>query len=118
MKGAMDLAAGLLSVGMCDHLSMPWELIRAPHMRALRAWLRDNRASSTANKVLSAVRGALRSAWDLEILDTESYRRAMAVKGLKVFEKDQSTGRALSFGEVASLLGVCTTDQFVTDWRA
>ena len=117
MRGALHLAAGLLSVGRCDHLSMPWELVRAPHVRALRAWLLENRAASTGNKVLSAVRGALKAAWDMELLETEAYRRAVTIKGIKVHAKDQATGRALSFGEVASLLGVCSSDVFVTGVR-
>ena len=43
MRGALDLAARLLSVEQCDYETLPWHLVYAPHVRALRSWLLEHR---------------------------------------------------------------------------
>lgn len=117
MRSALDQSARLLSAEACDVETLPWHLLRAPHLRALRAWLVENRSASTGNKVLSAVRGTLKVAWELEQIDTESYHRAVAVKGIKNIKSEQATGRALNAGEVHLLFGACAADKTIAGVR-
>src|SRR5262245_17215660 len=66
MRRALDLAAEVLTFRRCDHETCPWWQLRIGHTRALRAWLDQHLAYKTANKILSAVRGTLRAAWEME----------------------------------------------------
>lgn len=110
MLGALNLSAYILSGGQCDHASCPWWLLRKAHTNALRAWLAQNRAYATGNKILAAVRGTLRAAWDMELIDTDAYMRAISIKRIKGERPAQATGRALSAGEIAAILGACAAD--------
>lgn len=111
MRRSLDLSAGILTHYRCDHLNCPWWLLRKAHTNALRAWLSQNLHYRTGNKVLSAVRGTLRAAWDMEQIDTDNYMRAVSVKGIKGSGPEQAIGRALSTGEIIALLNVCRGDQ-------
>lgn len=110
MRRALDLSAGVLTFDRCDHESLPWWLLRKAHTNALRAWLTQNLSYRTGNKILSAVRGALRAAWDMEQIDTDAYMRAISIKAIKGAAPDQAAGRALSAGELSALLAVCQDD--------
>jgi integrase len=111
MLGALNLSAAVLSLGRCDHHTLPWWLLRKAHTNALRAWLLQNRSAATGNKVLSAVRGTLRAAWDLDQLDTDAYMKAISIKAIPGSRPDQAAGRALAPGEFSALLRVCAADR-------
>lgn len=111
MASSLQLVAEILTTGACDLESMPWHLLRRPHLNAVREWLQENRSPATANRVLAAVRGVLKNAWELGLLDAESYHRAVAVKNLKATQADRATGRALSTGEVRELMSACLADE-------
>jgi site-specific recombinase XerD len=111
MVGALNLSATVLSVGRCDHHTLPWWLLRKAHTNALRAWLMQHRSAATGNKVLSAVRGTLRAAWDLDQLDTDAYMKAVSIKAIPGSRPDQAAGRALAAGEFAALLRICAADR-------
>jgi len=110
MRRSLDLSAGVLTHYRCDHQNCPWWLLRKAHTNALRAWLAQNVHYRTGNKVLSAVRGTLRAAWEMEQMSTDEYMRAVSIKGIKGSTPDQSVGRALSTGEVLALLAACQSD--------
>ena len=82
MRSALDQVARILTRNQeADTFQIPWNLLRYDHMAALRSRLAELYAPATANKMLAAVRGVLRSAWQLETIDTDAYTRAIAVKG-------------------------------------
>ena len=110
MLGALNLSAAVLSLGRCDHHTLPWWLLRKAHTNALRAWLAQNRSAATGNKTLSAVRGTLRAAWDLDQIDTDAYMRAISIKAISGSRPEQAAGRALAPGEFTALLRVCPED--------
>lgn len=110
MRRALDLSAEVLTWRRCDHLTCPWWLLRKAHTNALRAWLAQNLHYRTGNKILSAVRGTLKAAWDMEQMSTDDYMRAASVKNIKGTVPDQSVGRALTAGEIIALLNVCHSD--------
>ena len=110
MIGALTLAAVVLTGGQCTYETMPWHAMRYAHMAALRAWLLQNQSAATGNKVLAAVRGTLRAAWQLGLLSTDAYMHAVAVKPIKGEKPDQAAGRALEAGEFKALLAACAAD--------
>jgi len=110
MIGALDLSARVLTRGVCDAATLPWWALRKIHTNALRGWLISHRQPATANKTLSAVRGTLRAAWDMELLSAEDYHRAASVKSVKFKQSEQAAGRAITHGEVSALLRACAAD--------
>jgi len=110
MIGALDLSARVLTRGVCDAATLPWWQVRKIHTNALRGWLISHRQPATTNKTLSAVRGTLRAAWDMELLSAEDYHRAASVKSVKFKQTDQAAGRAITHGEINALLRTCAGD--------
>jgi integrase/recombinase XerD len=105
MREALDVVAGLLSGGKADALSLPWPGLRYQHAQALRTALGERYAPSTANKMLSALRGVAREAWRLGLMDAEDHARIADVEGFK--GSVALRGRALTTGEVVALFGAC-----------
>lgn len=110
MLGALNLSAAVLTAGQCDHTTLPWWQLRKAHTNALRAWLSQNRSAATGNKTLSAVRGTLRAAWDMELIDTDAYMKAISIRAIPGSRPDQAAGRALAPGEFSALLRSCAQD--------
>lgn len=108
MRQALDTIAGLLS-GTPDALSFPWSALKYQHIAAIRSKLADTYAPATASKMLCAVRGVLWEAWRLELIPEADFRRAVDVKGVR--GEALPTGRALTGGEIASLMGACAKDR-------
>ena len=91
--------------------TLPWHKLGYQHTNALRALLAERHSAAYANKILSAVRGVLKSAWQIGLMDADAYMRAAAVKRIKGSnDDDAAAGRALSFGEFAALLKACDDD--------
>jgi integrase len=88
---------------------MPWHLLRVQHTQALRAELADRYASATANKMLAAVRGTLRAAWELGQVDTDSYHRAVSVRAVR--GQTVPRGRSIPRGELRALFAACLRDR-------
>lgn len=115
MRGAIQVAAELLSGGRCTWETMPWHLLEAQHTKALRAELAQRYAPTTANKMLSALRGVLREAWELGLMPAEQYHRATSfrtVRGERLLR-----GRALGGGELRALFATCKADESPTGPR-
>lgn len=106
MLGALRRAAGLMTGGAVDDARrFPWHQLRVEHVAALRSKLAGELAPATANKVLAAVRGILRTCWRLGLMDADTYHRAAdvpAVRGSRV-----QAGRALEQGELRRLFQAC-----------
>jgi site-specific recombinase XerD len=115
MRGALAVAAELLTGGRCTWETMPWHLLEAQHTKALRAELAHRYAPTTANKMLAAVRGVLREAWELGLMPGEQYHRATSfrtVRGERLLR-----GRALGGGELKALFEACKADKSPTGPR-
>ena len=86
----------------------PWARLRASETIALRAELARRYAPATANRMLSCLRGVLRTAWRLEQISMEDYRRAAdiaAVRGTRL-----PAGRAVREAELERLFAACRKD--------
>lgn len=111
MIGSLNLAAAVLTADQCDYQTCPWQALRYAHVAALRAWLLQNKSAATGNKILSAVRGTLRAAWQLGLMSTDDYMHAVAVKAIRGEKPDQAAGRALEPGEFKAVLAACAADR-------
>lgn len=108
MRGTLNRIARTLSDGRWDAEAFPWPKLRYQHTQALRSWLVERYAPATVNKYLSALRGVLREAWRLELIDSEAYRRATDLESITAERLPQ--GRKLTLGELRSLKSVCDAD--------
>lgn len=105
MRQALDVIADMVSSGRADAFSLPWGAMRYKHAAAIRAQLAERYAYSTANKMLSALRGVLKAAWRLGLMDAESYHTAVSVERVK--GKRLPAGRHVTQGEFQALLDTC-----------
>ena len=74
----------------------------------VRVVLTERYKPSTINKMLSTLRGVLKQAWRLGLIDADHYRRAADVENLR--SSNLLSGRALAQEEIAKLFETCTTD--------
>lgn len=107
MLSALNRIADLLTTGVCMAENMPWWLIGLPHAKAVRAWLAQNFAPSTGNKNLSALRGVMKTCWELDLIDTDHWMKVSSVKSIKGKSLLPSAGRMITTGEFNSIMQVC-----------
>ncbi len=105
MRGALLTIAALLTDGAADCFALPWHLVRYQHAQAIRAALGERYAPATANKHLAALRGVLKEAWRLGLMDAEEYQRAADIGDIRAATLPR--GRALTPGELRALFGAC-----------
>jgi site-specific recombinase XerD len=115
MEGALATAARALGGDEATILTFPWPALRYQHTAALRAACWDRYTPATTNKLLAAVRGVLREAWRLHLIEAEDYTRAADVRGVRA--ATLLRGRALSTGEIRSLFAHCAGDPSVAGVR-
>jgi site-specific recombinase XerD len=116
MRHALAVSAGILTNGALTAEELPWGSLRFQHTTALRSALSQRYTAAGANKILSAVRGVLRVAWQLEYMAAEDFHAAAAVKSVKG-SKEEPTGRALASGEILALLDTCLADPSPAGYR-
>lgn len=99
MRSALQTVARLFGK---DILSMPWANLTYAVLQAARTKLSDSGlAPSTTNTIIAAVRGTMRSAWRLGLIDAETYARLRdvpLVRGSRL-----PAGRALPMREISAL---------------
>lgn len=110
MISGLDLVAQVLTIGICTHWNLPWWDLRYAHTNAVRAWLMQNRAPATGNKILSAVRQTIKTAWTMNMISTDDYMKAINVPTIRGDRPDAAAGRALTAGEFNALLQACVAD--------
>lgn len=77
-RSALRALAGLLVEG-CDMMSLPWWHLSYAHCVGLVAVLRERYAPATSGRMLSALRGVLRSAFLLGLYSAEDWARVKLV---------------------------------------
>ncbi len=108
MRHSLDAIARLLTDGSCTRLTLDWAALRYRHTAAVRSALMERYAPASVNKMLSALRGTLRQAFRLELIDAQNYARAVDVQNIKAIRGLR--GRALNQSEIAALMEVCFND--------
>lgn len=106
MRQALRYMAQEFSGGTHDETTFEWSKLRYEHTTRMRASLAQRYASSTANKMLSALRGVLTECWRLGQMDVESLARAKDIE--PVTGKTLPKGRCLTGVEVGRLLSELT----------
>ncbi len=115
MRAALDLVAEMLTSGAADARTLDWSAVRYQHAQAVRSRLTERYKPASANKTLSAIRGVLREAWRLGLTSSDDYRRAADVEAVK--GETVPPGRALTAGELKSLLAACSADDTAAGTR-
>jgi integrase len=116
MIGTLTILARLLTGREdADALTLDWTALRYPHLMALRARLIQSYAPSTANRMLCAVRGVIKHAYRLRLLDGDTYHRLVTVDGVR--GERLPSGRALTPDELARLLAACLADETASGVR-
>ena len=107
-KSGLDAVARILSGGRADCFELDWSKVRYQHTALVRSHLMDGYAPTTANRMLSAIRGTLEQAWLLGQVSAEDYHRAAHLS--PIIGETIPAGRALSAKEIAALLQDCIND--------
>jgi site-specific recombinase XerD len=115
MSSALAALAQML-IGLADPYRVAWPQLRFQHVRLLRTLLAERYAPATANRYLSALRGVLKAARKLRLMDggacQDALDEARTIKGSRV-----PKGRSLSAGELQALMNACAADQSVAGIR-
>ena len=107
LRQALNVIAGILT-GDADYLICEWAALRFQHTSLVQSRLANYYAPATVNKMLSALRGVLKTAWKLDLMSLEDYARASSIKDMK--NNPLPTGRELQSGEISALLKSCQDD--------
>jgi site-specific recombinase XerD len=105
MAHALGTIAEILTGSRDTAQALPWGAIRYEHAQAIRAKLAERYSPAMANKVLAALRGVLREAWRLGLLDAETYQRAVdlaPIRGSRL-----PAGRHVGEGEIHAMSLAC-----------
>jgi integrase len=105
MGQALAVIAGMFGR---DPESLDWSAVRYQHAQAVRARLSETRSPAGANKVLAALRGVLKEAWRLGLMNAEDFHRATDLPGVRGARLPR--GRALSGRELQKLFIACARD--------
>ena len=108
MEHALATVARALGGPSATILAFPWNALRYQHTAALRAACWDRYAPATTNRILAGVRGVLKEAWRLHLIEAEDYQRAADIRGVRA--TTLLSGRALTAGEIRSLFLHCAAD--------
>lgn len=113
MRRALETISRL--IGEETVWAVQWDGIRFQHIAALRGVLAETYAPSTANRMLSAMKGVMKAAFRLGLLTSDDYSRAIdipTVRGERI-----PAGRELSPDEIRELIGACRKDKGLTGKR-
>src|SRR6185436_2914780 len=116
---AMKSSIGKIAALVDDRATadtLPWHLLRFQHTQAIRAELVRTYEPRTVNRMLSALRGVMKAAWQLGQLSTDDYQRAMDFKGLKTNGLPPA-GRVVAIEEVRTILLTATRQIEPKSWR-
>ncbi len=102
--GALRIIAMLVSAEATE-MTLPWWALDYAHTSAIRARLAETFAPATANRMLAALRGTLKSAFKLGLIDSDRMTRASSVEAVR--GSTVMKGRALSKGELVALFEAC-----------
>ena len=107
LERSLNRAAEIFTGGLAKSaLTMDWTELRYQHVMALRARLAEQEAKpATTNHVLAAVRGVVREAWRLDLIDAQVKERICDVKGIKADTLPK--GRHVDAGEIRRLFESC-----------
>ncbi len=105
---ALDRIAGLVTGGTATAVTIPWHSLNDQQTQAIRSDLATRFAPTTTNRMLAALRGVLKEAWRLDLMDAEMYHRAVSLEN--VAWSTPPRGRTLAITEIRALFEACAED--------
>lgn len=107
MRQALDAIACLID-RRCDAMTLPWQRLDFQHTAAIRAKLLETHSPAGTRKMLSALRGTLKAAWKLGLMDAETYHRGVSLDTVKGSRLPR--GRALEPLELFKVFAAVSDD--------
>lgn len=86
-------------------VAFPWHMLSYEQLELVRNRLAEKSAPSTANHALSAVRGVLKVAWKMHLIDTDTYHRCASVEGIR--GSRVAAGRHVTVTEIEAMFEAC-----------
>lgn len=111
IRQSLNQIAKIASSGNQDALQFPWQNLRYSHTTYIRSELIKRYAPSTVNKMLPALRSILKECFNLGLISSDDYLRAIAVKNVRGSQAIR--GREISDPEIQALLATCAGDRFI-----
>jgi site-specific recombinase XerD len=108
MREALETIARLASGGEVGALEFPWWMLRYQHSEAIRGQLAEGYTPATANKMLSAMKGVLKSSWRLGLMTADERDRASDIEPVRGTRLPP--GRSILRGELRSLFEACAAE--------
>ncbi len=88
---------------------VPWHFLKHEYVVALKTKaLELGKSPATVNLMLSGIRGAVRTAWNMGLMNAEDLARIEAVKGVKAYTEPK--GRRVTSGELQAIMKGIETD--------
>ncbi len=108
LQHALNRAAMILTGGITtDALAVDWTELRYQHIMALRARLIDEDTKpASINHMLSALRGVIKEAFNLGLIDADTMMRVVAIKS--VAASTLPAGRHVDAGDMRRLFDTCS----------
>jgi len=106
VQHSLETIASIL--GGADPWRFAWHRLRYRDTARVRAELVRRYAPATVNKMLTVLRGVLKTCWRLGLMDAETYRRAADVANVRA--RTLPAGRGVERDEVRALLEACAAD--------
>lgn len=98
-----------------DILNYPWHELRYQHVQAIRTHLAGKYNHTTANKILSLLKGVLKECKRLDLMSVIDYDKATDIKPVK--GNTIQVGRYITEEEFERLIAVCETDNSLLSVR-
>jgi site-specific recombinase XerD len=108
MRRALNVIARMVGGDAADYLGIPWQQLHFQHTAAIRSELATRYSHTTANRMLSALRGVLKAAWKLGQMTADEYQTVASIE--HVIGETVPAGRSVPSGELAALLNTCGQD--------
>lgn len=108
-RHGLDRIARMLGGDDAEAFTFDWSRLEPAILGAVRARLVEEAAPSTVNRLQSALKGTLRSAWSLGLIDADRRDRCIAVlKAVK--SRREPAGRHVDRGELAVVFDAVSRD--------
>jgi integrase/recombinase XerD len=112
---ALNVIASIFTSGRQDAINLPWWQLRYQHTAALRNVLADQYAPATVNRMLAALRGAMKECFRLGLMNADDHAKAIDLQNVK--SDSLPSGRALKPSEIAALMKICLDDDSPAGYR-
>lgn len=107
MRNALRTIAQLMD-STADGMTFPFHKLGHAHMVAIRSRLAEQYAPATSNRMLAALRGTMKAAFQLGLISADHRERVCSISPVRGSRVEK--GRALSQAELRALFEACNTE--------